>query len=42
MWLKHLLLQLCPCVHFPSQKLFLHTILLELVEKTKNTYFFLC
>jgi hypothetical protein len=40
--LKHLVLQLCPCVQLPSQKLFLNTILLEFVENTKETYFFLC
>jgi hypothetical protein len=37
-WLKHLLLQLCPCVQFPFQKLFSNIILLELVEKIKETY----
>jgi hypothetical protein len=37
-WLKGLVLQLCPCVQFLFQKLFSNTILLELVEKTKETY----
>jgi len=34
-WLKHLVLQLCPSVY---RKLFSNTILLESVEKTKETY----
>jgi hypothetical protein len=38
MWLKCLMLQLCLCVQFPSQKLFSSIVLLELVEKTKETY----
>jgi len=38
LWLKRLVLQLCPCVQFLSRKLFSNTILLELVEKTKETY----
>jgi hypothetical protein len=37
-WLKRLMLQLCPCVQFLSKKLFSNTILLELVGKTKETY----
>jgi len=37
-WLKHLVLQLCHCVQFPSRKLFSNIILHELVEKTKETY----
>ncbi len=37
-WLKCLVLQLCPRVQFLSQKLISNTILLELVEKTKETY----
>jgi hypothetical protein len=37
-WLKHLVLWLCPCVQFLLQKLFSHTILPKLVEKTKETY----
>jgi hypothetical protein len=38
LWLKHLVLQLCPCVQFLSRKLFSNTILLKLVEKTKGIY----
>ncbi len=39
-WLKHLVLQLCPPVQFLSRKLFSNTILLKLVEKTKGIYVF--
>jgi hypothetical protein len=35
-WLNHLVLQLC--VQFHSWKWFSHILLLELVEKTKETY----
>jgi hypothetical protein len=37
-WLKHLVLQLCSCVQFPSWKLFSNIVFPELVEKTKETY----
>ncbi len=37
-WLKCLVLQLCFSVQFPFWKLFSNIILLELVEKTKETY----
>jgi len=37
-WLKHLVLQLCLLVQFPSRKLFSNIILLELIQKTKETY----
>jgi hypothetical protein len=33
-WLKCLVLQLCPCVQFPFRKLFSNIVLLELMEKT--------
>jgi len=37
-WLKHLVLQLCPHVQFPFQKLFSNIFLLKLVEKIKEMY----
>jgi hypothetical protein len=37
-WLKHLVLQLCPHVHFHFQKIFSNIVLLELVEKIKEKY----
>ncbi len=37
MWLKCLVLQLCPHVQFPFQKLF-YVVLPKLVEKIKETY----
>jgi hypothetical protein len=37
-WLKRLVLQLCPRVQFTSQKIFSNIVVLELVEKTKETY----
>jgi hypothetical protein len=37
-WLKHLVLQLCPHVQFPFRKLFSNIVLPELVEKFKETY----
>ncbi len=37
-WLKRLVLQLCPHVQFHSQKLISSIVLLELVKKTKETY----
>jgi hypothetical protein len=39
-WLKHLMLQLCPWVQFPSQKIISHNVLPNLVEKFKQTYVF--
>jgi hypothetical protein len=37
-WLKCLVLQLCPCVQFLSRKLFSNIVLPKLVGKTKETY----
>jgi hypothetical protein len=37
-WLKHLILHLCPWVWFSSQKFFSHDVLPHLMEKTKWTY----
>ncbi len=37
-WLKHLVMQLCPHVVFPSQKTFNKKMLLNLVQKAKPTY----
>ncbi len=37
-WLKRLVLQLCPHVQFPFQKLFSNIVLFKLVEKTKEMY----
>jgi hypothetical protein len=36
MWVKCLVLHLCPRVHFPSRNHFSQEILLGLVEKTKE------
>jgi hypothetical protein len=38
MWLKCIILQLCPRVIFPSKKLFNQKVLHDLVEETKQTY----
>ncbi len=39
-WLKCLMLQLCPHVQFPSQKLFSNIVLPKLLEKNRETYVF--
>ncbi len=41
MWLKHLILCLCPKLNFPSRQQFSQDILLGLVEKTNQLYVFL-
>jgi len=38
MWLKHLILCLCPKLYFPSRRKFSQEILLKLVEKTSLQY----
>jgi hypothetical protein len=38
MWLKCIILQLCPRVIFPSKKMFNQKVLHDLVEETKQTY----
>jgi hypothetical protein len=40
MWLKHLVLCLCPKLNFPSKRQFSQEILLRLVEKTNQQYGF--
>ncbi len=37
-WLKHLVIHLCPRVMFPSRKMFSKYALVNLVEKTKQKY----
>jgi hypothetical protein len=38
MWLKHLILHLCPKLNFPSRRKFSKEILLRSVEKTSQQY----
>jgi hypothetical protein len=38
MWLKHLILHLCPKLNFPSRRQFSQDILSRLVEKTNELY----
>ncbi len=41
MWLKHLIIHLCPKLNFPSKRQFSQEVLPGLVEKTSQQYVFL-
>jgi hypothetical protein len=36
MWLKRLVMHLCPRIVFPSRKMFSQEVLVDLMEKTKE------